>query len=67
MQVSFDCLWYKFHPSHFNLEDAMNLINLVKPKKAILTNLHIDLDYFRLKKILPANVFPAYDGLSFNF
>ena len=45
----------------------MNLINLAKPKKAILTNLHIDLDYFRLKKILPANVFPAYDGLSFNF
>ena len=45
---------------------AMILINLVKPKKAILTNLHTDLDYFILKK-LPKNIIPAYDGLSFNF
>ena len=41
-----DCLKIDKHPSHFNLESAMNLINLVKPKKAILTNLHTDLDYF---------------------
>ena len=62
-----DCLRKKKHPSHFNYEDAMNFIKLVKPKKAILTNLHIDLDYFKLKKKLPKNIIPAYDGLSFNF
>ena len=45
----------------------MNLIDFTKPKKAILTNLHIDLDYFKLKKVLPKNVLPAYDGLSFSF
>ena len=55
------------HPSHFNYEDAMNIIQLVKPKKTILTNLHVDLDYFVLKKKLPKNIIPAYDGLSFNF
>ncbi len=43
----------------------MDLINLVKPKKSILTNLHTDLDYFELKKILPKNIIPAHDGLSF--
>ena len=37
------------------------------PKKSILTNLHIDLDYNILKKRLPKNVVPAYDGLSINF
>ncbi len=62
-----DCLRKNKHPSHFNYDDAINFIKLVKPKKAILTNLHIDLDYFELKKKLPKNIVPAYDGLSFNF
>ena len=62
-----DCLKIDKHPSHFNLESALNLIKLTKPKKAILTNLHTDLDYFKLKNTLPNNVFPAFDGLSFNF
>jgi len=62
-----DCLRKDKHPSHFNYEDSINFIKLVKPKKAILTNLHIDLDYFQLKKKLPKNIIPAYDGLSFNF
>ena len=62
-----DCLKIEKHPSHFNLEQALNLINLTKPKKAILTNLHTDLDYFKLKKKLPKNIVPAYDGLSFSF
>ncbi len=62
-----DCLRINKHPSHFNYDDAINFIKLVKPKKAILTNLHIDLDYFELKKKLPKNIIPAFDGLSFNF
>ena len=59
-----DCLWYRFHPSHFNLDAAMNMIKIFKPKKSILTNLHSDLDYNELKKKLPTNVIPAHDGLS---
>ena len=62
-----DCLRIDKHPSHYNYEDALKLIKIVKPKKAILTNLHTDLDYYKLKKKLPSNIFPAYDGLSFNF
>ncbi len=62
-----DCLKINKHPSHFNLEDALNLVKKIKPKKTILTNLHTDLDYEILKKNLPRNVVPAYDGLSFNF
>ena len=62
-----DCLRINKHPSHFNLDEALELINLTKPKKAILTNLHTDLDYFELKKKLPKNVIPAYDGLSFKY
>ena len=55
------------HPSHFSFNEAVNLAKIVKPKKTILTNLHTDLDYYKLKKKLPKNIFPAYDGLSFNF
>ena len=61
-----DCLRYNFHPSHFNLSDIIELIKIIKPKKTILTNLHNDIDYVQIKKKLPPNVFPAYDGLSFN-
>ena len=62
-----DCLRKNKHLSHFNYSDAINFIKFVRPKKAILTNLHVDLDYFDLKKKLPNNIIPAYDGLSFNF
>ena len=59
-----DCLWYKFHPSHFNLETSLSMIKLFKPKKAILTNLSPVLDYKTLKKMIPNNVIPAHDGLT---
>ena len=59
-----DCLWYNYHPSHFNLENSLNIIKMFKPKKAILTNLSPVLDYKVLKKLLPKNVIPAHDGLT---
>ena len=58
-----DCLWYNFHPSHFNLENSLSMIEEFKPKNAILTNLSPVLDYKVLKKLLPRNVIPAHDGL----
>jgi len=59
-----DCLWYNYHPSHFNLETSLAVIKKFKPKKAILTNLSPVLDYKILKKKLPKNVIPAHDGLT---
>jgi len=61
-----DCLKIKSHPTHFNLREALQVINQLKPKKTILTNLHYDLDYKFLLRKLPKNVLPAYDGLSIN-
>ncbi len=58
-----DCLWLRAHPSHLNLEKSLRFINLFKPKKAVLTNLHSDLDYETLKSLLPKNIIPAHDGL----
>ena len=62
-----DCLRISKHPSHFNYDDAMDLIAKIRPNKTILTNLHVDLDYFKLKKKLPKNIMPAFDGMSFKF
>ena len=59
-----DCLWYNFHPSHFNLEKSLFFIKKFNPSKAILTNLSPVLDYNKLKKLLPKNVMPAYDGFT---
>ena len=61
-----DCLKYKQHPSHFNLEESLYVHEHLKPKKTVLTNLHYDLDYDVLSKKLPKNVVPAFDGLKLN-
>lgn len=51
------------HPSHFSVDDALMWIERIKPRRAILTNLHTDLDYATLKSRLPEEVDVAYDGL----
>ena len=58
-----DALRYRPHPSHFSLDDALAEIETMRPRRAILTNLHTDLDYETLRKQLPAHVIPAYDGM----
>jgi phosphoribosyl 1,2-cyclic phosphate phosphodiesterase len=58
-----DCLRLKKHPSHFNLDQVLDLVKILNPKKTILTNLHSDLDYNYLLKNLPNNIIPGYDGL----
>ena len=58
-----DALRYRPHPSHFSLDDALEWIEKMRPRRAILTNLHTDLDYETLRAKLPANVTPAYDGM----
>ena len=61
-----DCLKFKKHPTHFNLEEALYIHHHLMPKKTVLTNLHHDLDYSYLVKKLPNDVIPAYDGLKLN-
>ncbi|ABS69610.1 beta-lactamase domain protein [Xanthobacter versatilis] len=53
------------HPSHFTLQEALDHVALMKPKRTILTNLHTDLDYAALEARLPDGIVPAYDGLKF--
>jgi phosphoribosyl 1,2-cyclic phosphate phosphodiesterase len=59
-----DCLRYDEHPSHYNLKEILDLIKILKPKKTIITNLNTDMDYNYLKKNLPLNIEPAYDGMA---
>jgi phosphoribosyl 1,2-cyclic phosphate phosphodiesterase len=39
----------------------------VQPKSAVLTNMHIDLDYDTLMAETPAHIQPAYDGMTLTF
>ena len=59
-----DALRYRPHPSHFSVDDALAWIGRIKPARAILTNLHSDLDYDALRARIPHHVEPAYDGLT---
>jgi phosphoribosyl 1,2-cyclic phosphate phosphodiesterase len=58
-----DALRYRPHPSHFSVEDALRWIARIAPARAVLTNLHSDLDYASLRAKLPAHIEPAYDGM----
>ena len=58
-----DALRYTPHPTHANVATALEWIARVKPRRAILTNMHIDLDYETLKRELPPGVEPAFDGM----
>lgn len=60
-------LRYLPHPSHLTVGQALEWIGRVKPKRAILTHLHIDLDYETLRKELPTHVEPAVDGMVIDF
>lgn len=62
-----DALRRNPHPSHLSLDEALEWIARLKPKKAIITNMHVDLDYETLCKELPENVTPAYDGMVIEF
>jgi phosphoribosyl 1,2-cyclic phosphate phosphodiesterase len=55
------------HSSHFHLEQTLRWIDRLKPERAILTNMHNDLDFDALVKELPEGVEPAYDGLRIEF
>lgn len=62
-----DCLRRRPHPTHAHLDRALEWIARAKPKRAILTNMHIDLDFATLLRELPPGVEPAYDGLTFRY
>lgn len=59
-----DALRYRPHPSHLSVDEALAWIDRIKPRRAILTNLHSDLDYEVLKGQLPPHVEPAFDGMN---
>ena len=58
-----DALRHTRHPSHLSLSEALDWIARLKPRRAVLTNLHNDLDYATLARDLPAHIEPAYDGM----
>lgn len=58
-----DALRHTPHPSHAHLAQTLEWIEELKPARAVLTNLHIDMDYQALKRSLPAHVEPGFDGM----
>jgi phosphoribosyl 1,2-cyclic phosphate phosphodiesterase len=58
-----DALRYTPHPTHFSVGDALAFIEEVRPRRAVLTNLHSDINYETLRAELPQGVVPAFDGM----
>jgi phosphoribosyl 1,2-cyclic phosphate phosphodiesterase len=57
----------KPHPAHFSLDQALSVIERLRPKQAYLTHMAHTMDYDNLVQTLPPGIAPAYDGLSFRF
>ena len=45
----------------------MSWIAKAKPARAVLTNMHLDMDYETLRAELPKGIDPAYDGMTITF
>lgn len=58
-----DALRRKPHPSHAHLEMTLGWIAQARPKLAVLTNMHLDLDYATVAQETPEHVTPAFDGM----
>ena len=60
-----NALHHSEHLSHFNLKEALEFIDKINPKKAYLTHIsHLFGKHKDIEKILPPNVFPAFDGMT---
>jgi len=58
-----DCLRLEPHGTHFNLDQALETVSRIRPKKTFLTHLGHEVDYVKWEKKLPKGVHLAYDGL----
>ena len=58
-----DALQMTPHKTHAHLDLTLEWIKRVKPRRVILTNLHVHMDYQTLRRTLPAGVEPGYDGM----
>ncbi|WP_116087662.1 MBL fold metallo-hydrolase [Tropicimonas sp. IMCC34011] len=54
------------HPSHSHLEQTLGYIERLAPARAVLTNMHVDLDYETLRGETPDHIEPAFDGMVLN-
>jgi phosphoribosyl 1,2-cyclic phosphate phosphodiesterase len=59
-----DALRRSPHPTHAHLERTLEWIERAAPRRAVLTNMHIDLDYETVLHETPDHVTPAYDGMT---
>ncbi len=62
-----DALRYRPHPTHAHLERSLEWIARAAPRRAVLTNMHNDLDYRKVAAETPEHVVPAHDGLVLEF
>ena len=62
-----DALRYEPHGTHSHLAQTLDWIERAAPGRAVITNMHIDLDHDRVDAETPAHVVPAHDGMVLRF
>ena len=59
-----DALRFEEHPTHMNLEEALEVVKKIKPKKTFFTHISHEMEHEKTNKMLPNNIELAYDGLN---
>ncbi|MFA5538973.1 MAG: MBL fold metallo-hydrolase [Gemmobacter sp.] len=62
-----DALRRQPHPTHAHLALTLEWIDRARPRRAVLTNMHIDLDYATVAAETPPHVTPAFDGMTIDY
>jgi phosphoribosyl 1,2-cyclic phosphate phosphodiesterase len=62
-----DALRRKPHPTHAHLDMTLGWIERARPARAVITNMHVDLDYETLRAELPPHITPAFDGMTVTY
>jgi phosphoribosyl 1,2-cyclic phosphate phosphodiesterase len=62
-----DCLHYRKHSTHMNVEESLATIEKIKPQISYLTHLSHEVDHATLEATLPENIRIAYDGLKISY
>jgi phosphoribosyl 1,2-cyclic phosphate phosphodiesterase len=59
-----NALWWRPHPTHLSITEAVETARALGARRTYLTHLTHETGHADLEKKLPQGIFPAYDGLT---
>ncbi|GAK60124.1 beta-lactamase domain protein [Candidatus Vecturithrix granuli] len=62
-----NALRFRYHPTHFTLDQTLEMIGQIQPRRAYLVHMTHDMQHAEVAKLLPPHVQLAYDNLEISW